>query len=256
MWICKKCVEENEDSFDVCWKCETDREMNQTLQSTENVLPEESFDENTDYDECPNCGTLLNGYLTVLLLQSKVDFINKNLNETKEAYCTSCSEAPLIKIAHKFKQNKNQIENRLQEIIHHIPVISCPAPVKWDYEIIDMVTSQTTSGTGFLTELSRGFNDFFGTKSNRSSKKIFRATNLCKNELRVQCVRQGGNAVISTDIDFNEVGAVSTNMLMVCMAGTAIRVTNMTNFNNKTRETMIEITELIDKLEAIAEIAE
>ena len=23
MWICKKCNEENEDSFDACWKCQT-----------------------------------------------------------------------------------------------------------------------------------------------------------------------------------------------------------------------------------------
>ena len=23
MWICEKCKEENEDSFDSCWKCQT-----------------------------------------------------------------------------------------------------------------------------------------------------------------------------------------------------------------------------------------
>lgn len=256
MWICKKCVEENEDSFDVCWKCGTESEMDETLQSTENVLLEDSFDENINYDKCPNCGTLLNGYSTVLLLPSKVEFINKYINDTKEAYCTSCSEAPLNKIVEKFKQHKSQIENRLKEIIHYLPVISCPAPVKWDYEIIEMVTSQTTSGTGFLTELSRGFNDFFGTKSNRSNKKIERAIKLCKDDLRVQCIKQGGNAIISTDIDFNEVGAGSTNMLMVCMTGTAIRIRNMKNFNSKTRETMVELTELIYKLETIAEIVE
>jgi len=169
-----------------------------------------------NYDKCSNCGKSLNGFLNAdLLLQFKVDFINKHLNEKKEAYCTSCSKSLLIKIAQDFKQQKSDIEKRLQQIIHYIPVISSPAPIKWDYEVIGMVTAPTTSGMGFATELSRSFNDFFSSGSNATNQKIAKATNLCKADLRVQCVRQGGNAVISTDIDFNKIGAASTNMLMV-----------------------------------------
>lgn len=208
-----------------------------------------------NYDKCPNCGKSLNGFLSAdLLVQSKVDFINRHIKENKEIYCTSCSRPLLNKIAQNFKQQKNDIENRLQQIIHNIPVISSPAPVKWDYEVIGLVTAQTTSGTGFATELSRSFNDFFGSGSNATNQKIARATNLCKSDLRVQCVRQGGNAVISTDIDFNEIGTGSTNMLMVCMAGTAIRVTDITNFSIKSRDTIVEIIELTEQLEAIAEM--
>ena len=208
-----------------------------------------------NYDKCPNCGKSLNGFLSAdLLLQSKVDFINKHLNDNKEAYCTKCSSPLLSKIADTFRKQKSDIEARLQQIIHYIPVMTSPSPIKWDYEVIGMVTAQTTSGTGFATELSRSFNDFFGSGSNATNQKVARATNLCKADLRVQCVRQGGNAIISTDIDFNEIGAGSTNMLMVCMAGTAIRVTDMTNFSIKSRDTIIEIIELTEKLEAIAEI--
>jgi uncharacterized protein YbjQ (UPF0145 family) len=208
-----------------------------------------------NYDKCPNCGKSLNGFLSAdLLLQSKVDFINKHLKENKDAYCTSCSKPLLNKIAQNYKAQKNDIENRLKQIIHYIPVISSPAPVKWDYEVIEMVTAQTTSGTGFATELSRSFNDFFGTTSNATNQKIARATNLCKADLRIQCVRTGGNAVVSTDIDFNEIGSGSTNMLMVCMAGTAIRVTDMANFSIKSRDTIVEIIELTEQLEAIAEM--
>ena len=209
-----------------------------------------------NYDKCPNCGKSLNGFLSAdLLLQSKIDFINKHLKENKEVYCTNCSRPLLSKIADTFRRQKSDIENRLQQIIHYIPVITSPAPTKWDYEVIGMVSAQTTSGTGFATELSRSFNDFFGSGSNATNQKIARATNLCKADLRVQCVRAGGNTVISTDIDFNEIGAGSTNMLMVCMAGTAIRVTDMTNFSIKSRDTIIEIIELTEQLEAIAEMA-
>jgi uncharacterized protein YbjQ (UPF0145 family) len=208
-----------------------------------------------NFEKCPNCGKSLNGFLSAdLLLQSKTDFINKHLKANADAYCTSCSKSLLNKIAGEFKQQKNDLEKRLQQIIHYIPVISSPAPVKWDYEVLGMVTAQTTSGTGFATELSRSFNDFFGTSSNATNQKIARATNLCKADLRVQCVRQGGNAVISTDIDFNEIGSGSTNMLMVCMAGTAIRVTDMSNFSIKNRDTIVEVIEITEKLEAIAEI--
>ena len=64
----------------------------------------------------------------------------------------------------------------------------------------------------------------------------------------------GGNAIISTDIDFNEIGAGSTNMLMVCMAGTAIKVLDINMFNSKSRESILEVIELTEKLDAIAEM--
>ncbi len=208
-----------------------------------------------NYEKCPNCDKSLKGFLgSDLLVQSKVDFINKYTESDKVAYCTSCSKAPLRQIAQNFNKQKAEIESRLKQIIHHIPVITSPAPVNWKYEVVGMVTAQTTSGTGFATELSRSFNDFFGSGSNATNQKILRATNLCKADLRVQTVRNGGNAIISTDIDFNEIGAGSTNMLMVCMAGTAIRVTDMENFSVKSRDNIVEIIELTEQLEAIAEL--
>ncbi|MCT4697606.1 YbjQ family protein [Tenacibaculum haliotis] len=206
-----------------------------------------------NYENCPNCNKSLNGFFSAdLLLESKVEFINKHLKQDKGAYCSNCSKPLLKQIADKFRKEKVDIERRLQQIIHYIPIMTSPSPVNWDYEVLGMISAQTTSGTGFATELSRSFNDFFGSGSQTTNRKIGRATNLCKADLRVQAVRHGGNAVISTDIDFNEIGAGTTNMLMVCMAGTAIRVTNMENFSAKNRDTIIEVVELTEKLEAIA----
>lgn len=209
---------------------------------------------NINYDKCPNCGKALKGFFSAdLLLQSKVDFINKQLNKNTEAYCTNCAFPLLSNIAANIKKQKGDIETRLKQIIHFIPVMTSPAPVKWEYEVLGMVTAQTTSGTGFATELSQSFNDFFGTGSKTTNQKIARATNLCKADLRVQCVRIGGNAIISTDIDFNEIGSGNTNMLMVCMAGTAIRVTDMMNFSAQNRDNIIEVIELTEQLDAITQ---
>lgn len=202
---------------------------------------------------CPNCGKSVKGLFGAnLVAQSRTDFINKNLALSKDGYCTSCEPGLVARIAKEYTKQKSEIDNRLKQIIHFLPVTTSPAPVSWQYEIIGLVTAQTTAGTGFATELSRSWNDFFGTTSKASNEKIVQSTTRCTADLRVQCVRQGGNAVISTDIDFNEIGSGSTNMLMVCMAGTAIRVTNMEHFREATREYLAEIEELTGKLQAIA----
>ena len=117
-----------------------------------------------------------------------------------------------------------------------------------------MDEQNTTSGTGFSTELSRSFNDFFGTTSNASNQKIDRATKLCMTDLRIQCVKLGGNAVISTDIDFNEIGSGRTNMLIVCMVGKTIKVNYIKKKKKKNRDYIVEVIELTEKLEAIAEM--
>lgn len=207
-------------------------------------------------DKCPNCGKSVKGFFSsaTLIPETKTAFINTHLDLKFEAYCTDCSYELLNKIAREFRQQKNEIENRLKQIVHYIPVLSSPAPHEWKYDILDMITAQTTSGTGFATELSRTFNDFFGGTSNTTNKKIIDATNLCKADLRIQCVKMGGNAIISTDIDFNEIGSGSTNMLMVCMAGTAIKVLDINMFNEKSREYILEVIELTEKLDAIAEM--
>lgn len=207
-------------------------------------------------DKCPNCEKTLKGFFSTvnLIPQTKTEFINKHLGLTFEAYCTSCSIEYLNKLARNFQKQKNDIEHRLQQIIHYIPILSSPASQDWKYDVLDMITAQTTSGTGFATELSRSFNDFFGGTSNTTNKKILNATNLCKSDLRIQCVKMGGNAIISTDIDFNEIGSGTTNMLMVCMAGTAIKVLDINMFNSKSREYILEVIELTEKLDAIAEM--
>jgi uncharacterized protein YbjQ (UPF0145 family) len=211
---------------------------------------------NMNLEKCPNCGKALKGFFSTVSLipETKTEFINKHLDLNSEAYCTDCSVEYLNKLARSFQQQKSDIENRLKQIIHYIPVISSPAQYDWKYEVLDMITAQTTSGTGFATELSRSFNDFFGGTSNTTNKKIINATSLCKSDLRIQCVKMGGNAIISTDIDFNEIGSGSTNMLMVCMAGTAIKVLDVNMFNSKSRDYILEVIELTEKLDATAEM--
>lgn len=204
------------------------------------------------YEKCPNCNRSLKGFLSAsLVTQSKTNFINNQTGKNAEAYCSTCSTLLLNDLGKKLKSEKDEIEKRLKQIVGNIPVLTCPAPVNCSYDVIDMITAQTTSGTGFATELSRSFNDFFGTTSNASNQKILKATEICKADLRIQCIKKGGNAIISTDIDYSEIGSGSSNMLMVCISGTAIKVNNLDFFNENKREYVQEAIDLTEKLLAI-----
>ncbi|OIN59835.1 hypothetical protein BLX24_08225 [Arsenicibacter rosenii] len=179
--------------------------------------------------------------------------INKYTNADKEGYCIVCAQDIYAQIGRSLTQQKNELDTRLRQILHKFPILTSPAPVNWDYEVLGMITTQTTSGTGFLTELSRGWNDLFGTTSNASNQKIAAATSVCMTELRIKAARAGANAIVSADIDFSEVGSGSTNMLMVCMAGTAIRVKSLEYFPEVNRPLIIESVEIIKKLDELAE---
>ena len=58
-----------------------------------------------------------------------------------------------------------------------------------------MVTGQTTTGTGVLTEFTSSFTDFFGVQSGRHNKKLKDGEDMCKVQLRTQTLNMGGNAV-------------------------------------------------------------
>lgn len=206
-----------------------------------------------DYEKCPNCGLKVKGFFatTTLIPQNRIDFINKYSDNKSESYCEKCA-LPLIKnISSQLKTDKKPLSDRLQNIITALPILTSPAPNFWEYEVLGIVNTQQTSGTGFYTELSRNWNDFFGQGSQATNNKVLNATNLCKSDLRVMCSKLGGNAIISTDIDYNEIGSGSTNMLMVCMAGTAIRINNLSESKIQNYNLLDEIVELSEKIEFI-----
>ena len=206
-------------------------------------------------DKCPNCNKSLKGiFKQTAEEQSIVDFINKHLNKDFEAYCSHCAPSLLDEITWKYTKLKNEIEAELQQIIHKLPLLTAPAPANWQYEVNGMVTAQTTAGTGFVTELSRSFNDFFGQGSNTTNKKISDAIKLCQADLRIQCAREGGNAIVGAQLSLSEIGSGSTNMLMVCIAGTSIKISDLAVLSEKQKNDLNKIIELTEHLDAIAEM--
>ena len=73
MWICEKCEEENEDSFDSCWKCSDDTAILEEIEK--DVKYEEQFKINLTPEEKPNQWHYLIIFLAIWILTLIIDYI-------------------------------------------------------------------------------------------------------------------------------------------------------------------------------------
>lgn len=167
------------------------------------------------------------------------EFINLHNLPKFDAYCTGC--APDLA-----KKYRDKLFGKLNDIVRIIPILTTNTPYKWEYKSLNMVSAQTVSGTGILSEMSSSWNDLVGGNSNTLSAKIRDGEQSCRDQLRYNAALIGGNAVIGTDIDYAEVGG-NRGMIMVCMAGTAIKLKNI----EESIGNALEFTELEGLIEEI-----
>lgn len=178
--------------------------------------------------ECPNCSTKIKGGLlssVELLSDNKTRIINEYHENKSAGYCSKCGLELYSKYKAQVNSERNQVSKKMQELIDSVPVVSTHLPLNWNYDILSMVTGQSTTGTGVISEITSAFTDMFGAQSGRFNKKLKAGEDMCFAQLRKQALDLGGNAVIATDIDYSEVGG-EKGMLMVCMGGTAIKLKN------------------------------
>lgn len=199
-----------------------------------------------EFDNCPNCKEAFreaffnSNHITP---SSLTDFINEFSGIKAEAFCDKC-KGPLVNRSRDQLHTKlNLVKNSLQGLINDVPVITLQNPRNWDFQVMDMVTAQSVTGTGVVSEISSSISDLFGSQSNRLNTKLKNGEDICKTQIRLAAVSLGANAVIALDIDYAEVGG-DKGMLMVCMAGTAIRLNNPEVLG----ETYMERFEELDKV--------
>lgn len=204
------------------------------------------------YKTCPNCDKKLDGLLSsrFILQDSTIAFINGISDIPKEAYCDECGLAILNNYTLKIRKEREVLIQELKDKLDIIPILTIPNPANWNYEPITMISAQTVTGTGFLSEISASWADMLGSQSGALSNKLMNGENLCKDRLRFDALLLGGNAIIGTDIDYSEVGGAK-GMLMVCMAGTAVKVTSWSD-NFGANKVLIE--ELFNKAARLTEI--
>lgn len=90
------------------------------------------------------------------------------------------------------------------------------------YEIVSylgIVAGEVVLGTGFLSEFTSSFADFFGVQSGIFEEKLETARHAAMDKLIKKSAALGGNAVIGIDIDYN---MFSNNVIGVIANGTSV----------------------------------
>lgn len=188
-----------------------------------------------------------------MLSESTVNVINTFHNPRAEEYCNECGLPLISQQKLKIDTAKADLLSQIETLIGSISIITIQNPTKWNYKILGLISAQSISGTGFLSELSGTWADFTGGQSSTLANKVSSGEDICKKKLRLVCALNGGNAIVGTDIDYSEVGG-GKGMLMVCMAGTAVKVDlNNEDFINK-RERLNLLDIKVKELDSLANL--
>lgn len=206
---------------------------------------------------CPNCKTKINsGVFTIakLMTPKEVKIINLNKDVKHDAYCSKCGEYLLRNAKDKILKLREDIAYKISTKAISIPVLTTHYPYNWDYTSLGLVTGQSTTGTGVVTEFTSGFTDFFGAQSKRHNTKVKKGEDLCLAQIKSQALDYGANAIIAVDIDYSEIGS-SKGMILVCMSGTAVKVNNGNEvFGDKTLVDINDINDLQKEDKILADL--
>ena len=82
-----------------------------------------------------------------------------------------------------------------------------------------VISGQVVLGTGFLSEFTASFADFFGEESNKFADKLETAKNAAVEKLIIKSADKGGNAIIGVDFDYI---TFHGNMIGVVANGTSV----------------------------------
>jgi len=96
------------------------------------------------------------------------------------------------------------------------------------YEIVEylgLVTGEAILGANIFKDFFAGIRDIVGGRAAAYEQELRKARDLAVQEMTAEAERQGANAVVSVDLDYETLQVGQTGgMLMVSVSGTAVRV--------------------------------
>ncbi|MBQ8722248.1 MAG: heavy metal-binding domain-containing protein [Paludibacteraceae bacterium] len=103
---------------------------------------------------------------------------------------------------------------------------------------LGVVTTNLVIGTNFFSDFKASFTDFFGGMSGTYRKQMDTLYQRAYNALSIKASSLGANCVLGFKIDFDELSGKGTQMFMISVSGTAVKIcfeastnTNITNSN-------------------------
>jgi uncharacterized protein YbjQ (UPF0145 family) len=208
-----------------------------------------------EFKHCPNCQKKIGGLLSsnYILDEDQNNFIRVFHADKNEAYCYDCGYQLVIACKAKLRHQKEELKEEIALLLTNIPIVTLQNPKDWDYTVVDMVTAQSVSGTGIVSEIASSWTDLLGGQSDILGNKLSNGEQICKNQLRLKALNIGANCIIATDIDYAEVGGTK-GMLMVCMSGTAVVLNNIHEVLKEKSEKLLNLQVSIDKLDRLKAI--
>ena len=91
-------------------------------------------------------------------------------------------------------------------------------------QYLGLVTGEAIMGANVFRDFLAGLTDFVGGRSGTYESKLADARETAIQEMLELAQRQGANAVVGIDIDYEVLGA-NNGMLMVTASGTAVKIT-------------------------------
>jgi uncharacterized protein YbjQ (UPF0145 family) len=86
-----------------------------------------------------------------------------------------------------------------------------------------IVTGEAILGTNIFRDIFAGIRDIVGGRSGSYEKSLREAREIALAEMQDEAARQGANAVIGVDLDYENISAGgNSSMLMVSASGTAV----------------------------------
>lgn len=181
------------------------------------------FESETQGKECDYCC----GSTDILFTDEEVEAIGKHelskmIDAAREKY--RLNNTDFNEELWKIRESKEQVCEQ-ESIKYKMELHMLTTGYNFDkYEIVDykgVISGQVVLGTGFLSEFTASFSDFFGVKANLFSNKLEKAKDAAMERLIEKSLSIGGNAIIGVDFDYI---MFQCNMIGVVANGTSVIV--------------------------------
>ena len=100
-------------------------------------------------------------------------------------------------------------------------------------EYLDFISAQVVAGTGFLSDFTASFTDFFGGYSGTYQKQLAMLNEQTINLLKDKARKLGADAVLCLRVDYDEISGKGMMMFMATASGTAVKLENFDEKKSK-----------------------
>lgn len=146
--------------------------------------------------------------------------------EVKEGMCPSCrKEAELLESS---KTDAEKLEDKIEYQRRLQAAESLPITTEaWigDVERLGVVATEVVMGMNIFKDVLANVRDIFGGRSGAVQNTLRDARNAAFEDIKLQAVELGADAIIAVDIDYHSISTGSSvNMMMVAVTGTAVKM--------------------------------